>query len=149
MAVLRVVLIYVFLMLLFRVAGRRTVGDLSRFDLILLLIISEFIQQAVVAGDSSLTNAVILCSTLVAVDLAFSWLKLHHRGFERLLEGTPQLLVERGELLRDVMRQMRIDEQDILSAARRDGLERLEQIRFAVLETNGHISVIPEAQPRR
>jgi uncharacterized membrane protein YcaP (DUF421 family) len=144
-SVVRVALMYLFLMLLFRVAGRRTVGDLSRFDLVVLLVISELVQQAIVAADPSLTNAVILCSTLVALDVGFSWLKLRFRRFETLLEGVPLLVVDRGELVRDVMRQMRIDEGEILAAARlAHGLERLDQIRFAVVETSGHISIIPE-----
>jgi uncharacterized membrane protein YcaP (DUF421 family) len=149
-SVLRITFIYFFLMLLFRIAGRRTFGDLSRFDLIVLLLISELVQQAVVGDDPSTANAVILCSTLVGLEVALSWLKLRYRGLERLLEGTPLLVIDRGELVPSVMRETRIDEEEILAAARlAHGIERLDQIRFAVVETSGHISIVPERGSRR
>jgi uncharacterized membrane protein YcaP (DUF421 family) len=148
-SVLRITFVYFFLMLLFRIAGRRTFGDLSRFDLIVLLLISELVQQAVVGDDPSTINAVILCSTLVGLEVALSWLKLRHRGLERWLEGTPLLVIDRGELVPDVMRETRIDEDEILAAARlAHGIERLEQIRFAVVEKSGHISIVPEPSRR-
>ena len=147
--VLRITLIYLFLMALFRLAGRRTLSDISPFDFVLLLIISELVQQAVVADDPSLTNAVILCSALVALDIGLSLLKQRSPRIERLLEGTPVLLVEHGQPLDAALRRMRIDAHDILAAARHSqGLERMEQIRFAVLEKNGGISIVPEPDAR-
>jgi uncharacterized membrane protein YcaP (DUF421 family) len=144
-SVLRIAVIYGFLMLLFRVGGRRTLGDLSRFDLVVLLIISELVQQAVVADDASLTNAMILCSSLVAFDVALSWLKLRYRRLDEMLEGTPLLVVDRGKPLFEPMRQMRIDTAEVLAAARlAHGIARMEQIRYAVVETSGAISIVPE-----
>jgi uncharacterized membrane protein YcaP (DUF421 family) len=143
--VLRVALVYLFLMALFRLAGRRTLADVSPFDFVLLLIISELVQQAIVADDPSLTNAAILCSTLVALDIALTLLKQRSPRFERLLEGRAVLLVEHGEPLPDALAKMRIDTSDILAAARlSQGLERMDQIRFAVLEKTGGISIVPE-----
>lgn len=145
--VLRIALVYFFLMALFRLAGRRTLADISPFDFVLLLIISELVQQAVVANDPSLTNALLLCSTLVALDIGLSLLKQRSSRFERMLEGVPVLLVEHGRPLDEAMRAMRIDTSDILAAARvTQGLERIDQIRFAVLEKNGGISIIPERE---
>jgi uncharacterized membrane protein YcaP (DUF421 family) len=147
--VLRIALVYLFLMLLFRLAGRRTMSDMSPFDFVLLLIISELVQQAVVADDPSLTNAVVLCSALVGLDIALSLLKRASPRVERLLDGRPVLLVRHGEPVEATLRAMRIDESDILAAARgRQGLERIEQIRLAVVETNGAISVVPEPEAR-
>ena len=147
--VLRITLAYLFLMLLFRLAGRRTMSDLSPFDFVLLLIISELIQQAVVADDPSLTNAAILCSTLVALDIALSLIKRASPRIERMLDGAPVLLVNRGQPIEATMRAMRIDIPDILAAARATrGLERMDQIRIAVVENNGEISVVPEPEPR-
>jgi uncharacterized membrane protein YcaP (DUF421 family) len=147
--VLRIALVYFFLMLLFRVAGRRTMSDLSPFDFVLLLIISELVQQAVVADDPSLTNAFILCSSLVALDIGLSLLKLASPRLERVLDGSPALLVRHGKLIEPTLRAMRLDEGDILSAARTSqGLERIDQIRLAVVETNGEISVVPEPDAR-
>ena len=143
--VIRIALVYLFLMALFRLGGRRTLADLSPFDLVLLLIISEMVQQAVVAEDPSLINALLLCSTLIAIDIGLSLLKHLSPRLDRWLEGRPVLLLEHGEPLRDALRKMRIDEDDILAAARESqGLERLDQIRFAVLEKTGHISIVPE-----
>jgi uncharacterized membrane protein YcaP (DUF421 family) len=145
--VLRVALVYLFLMALFRLAGRRTLADVSPFDFVLLLIISELVQQAIVADDPSLTNAVILCSTLVALDIGLTLLKQRSPRFERMLEGRAVLLVEHGEPLPDALAKMRIDTRDILAAARlSQGLERMEQIRFAVLEKTGGISIVPERE---
>ena len=147
--VLRIALVYFFLMLLFRVAGRRTMSDLSPFDFVLLLIISELVQQAVVADDPSLTNAFILCSSLVALDIGLSLLKLTSPRVERVLDGSPALLVRHGQLIEPTLRAMRLDEGDVLSAARTSqGLERIDQIRLAVVETNGEISVVPEPDAR-
>lgn len=143
--VLRVALVYLFLMALFRLAGRRTLADVSPFDFVLLLIISELVQQAIVADDPSLTNAAILCATLVALDIGLSLWKQRSPRFEHMLEGRAVLLVEHGEPLPDALSKMRIGESDILAAARlSQGLERMEQIRFAVLEKSGGISIIPE-----
>lgn len=148
-SVFRVALVYLFLMALFRLAGRRTLADVSPFDLVLLLIISELVQQAIVADDASLTNALILCSTLVLLDIGLSLWKQRSPRMERLIEGTPVLLVEHGAPIPGALRAMRIDEADILASARLcQGLERMSQIRFAVLEKNGGISIVPEPNAR-
>jgi uncharacterized membrane protein YcaP (DUF421 family) len=149
-SVLRLAIVYVFLMVLFRVSGRRTVANMSRFDLVVVLLISELLQQAMTGNDFSLVNALVLCTTLVALDLAFSWIKLRWPHMDQLIEGVPVLLVERGRPLHTVMREMRVDEADVLEAARRiHGLRDLDQVQFAVLETNGSISIIPEAPTSR
>jgi uncharacterized membrane protein YcaP (DUF421 family) len=143
--VLRVALVYLFLMALFRLAGRRTLADISPFDFVLLLIISELVQQAIVADDPSLTNAVVLCTTLVLLDIGLSLWKQRSPRIERWLEGSPVLLVQHGEPIQEALRVMRVDEADILAAARLcQGLERMSQIRFAVLEKTGGISIVPE-----
>jgi uncharacterized membrane protein YcaP (DUF421 family) len=147
--VLRVALVYLFLMALFRLAGRRTLADLSPFDLVLLLIISELVQQAIVADDPSLTNALVLCTTLVLLDIGLSLWKQRSPRVEHLLEGSPVLLVEHGVPIPEALRVMRVDEADILAAARLgQGLERMSQIRFAVLEKAGGISIVPEPDAR-
>ena len=147
--VLRVATVYLFLMLLFRLAGRRTMADISPFDFVLLLIISELVQQAIVADDPSLTNAFILCTTLVLLDIGLSLWKQRSPRIERLLEGSPVLLVQHGQPIHEALRVMRVDETDILAAARLgQGLERMSQIRFAVLEKTGGISIVPETETR-
>jgi uncharacterized membrane protein YcaP (DUF421 family) len=147
--VIRIAIVYLFLLALFRLAGRRTLADISPFDFVLLLIISEMVQQAVVAEDPSLINAILLCSMLIAIDIGLSLLKHRWPRLDRLLEGRAVLLLQHGELQHDTLRKMRIDQHDILAAARESqGLERLDQIRFAVLEKTGHISIVPEPDSR-
>jgi uncharacterized membrane protein YcaP (DUF421 family) len=142
-SVLRALAIYAVLMVLFRITGKRSLGQITTFDFILLLIISEAIQNGLVGDSYSITNAFVLVTTLVLVDVGLSLVKGRSPRIERYLDGTPLVIVERGRLLRDRMGKARVDEGDVLNAARREGLERLAQVKHAVLERNGDISIIP------
>jgi len=145
-AIVRALVVYFFLLILFRIAGRRTLGQMTNFDLVLLLIISEATQNAMIGNDYSVTNGMLVILTLVGIDIGLSVLKQYFPRLERHLEGLPLVLVDRGQPLKDLMHRARIGEQDILSSAReKHGLERMEQIQYAVLETNGGISIIPKA----
>ena len=144
-SVLHTVAMFAVLLLLFRVTGRRTMGSMTSFDFILLLIISEATQQAMIGDDPSMTNAVLVMSTLLLCNVGLSLLKGRSATAARALEGVPTLIVAHGTPLRDRLEQARVDEADVLSAAREtQGLERMEQVRFAVLEANGRITVVPE-----
>jgi uncharacterized membrane protein YcaP (DUF421 family) len=143
-AVLHSAAIYVFLLLIFRIAGKRSLAKITTFDLVLLLIISESTQQALTGQDYSLTQALTVIVTLVLLDVGLSLVKQRLRGFDRVMEGEPIVLVADGRPLRDRLAKERMDEDDVLEAARQlQGLERMEQIKFAVLEKSGHISIIP------
>jgi uncharacterized membrane protein YcaP (DUF421 family) len=143
--VLRGLAIYLFLMIVFRLAGKRTLSKTTSFDFVLLLIISETTQQAMVESDHSLTSAAILIVTLVAADVLFSLVKQSSPAAERWIDGAPLLIVEDGRLLADRMSRERIDVSDVLEAAREQlGLESLGQIKLAVLERSGKISVVPK-----
>lgn len=144
-AILRGLVMYFILLILFRIAGRRTLGQMTNFDFVLLLIISEATQNAMIGDDYSVTNGVLVILTLVGIDIALSLLKQRFPVVERHLEGLPLVLVEQGRPLKELMHRARVDEQDILSSAReKHGLERMDQIKYAVLETNGGISIIPK-----
>ncbi len=146
-AVLRAAVIYVVLMVLFRLAGQRTLSELGAFDFVLLLVIGESTQQALLGDDFSVTNAVIVITTLLAIDVVISHVKQRSSRIDRWLEGTPIVVMSDGKLLRDRMDRLRIDEADILTAAREaHGLERLDEIRYAVLERSGGISIVPNRQ---
>ncbi|HET7584280.1 MAG TPA: YetF domain-containing protein [Gemmatimonadaceae bacterium] len=141
---LRGAAIYVFLLIVFRVAGKRTLTQITTFDFVLLLIISEAVQQSLIATDNSLTNAVMLVLTLVGLDILLSLVKQRVPRLERLMEGAPVVIVEDGMLHRDRMAKERVDEADILAAAReRQGLARLDQIAYAVVERSGGITIVP------
>lgn len=144
-AVARGLFIYAFLLVLFRLAGTRTVAQLTSFDLVLLLIISEATQQAMIDSDDSITNAVLLIVTLIAADIGMSLIRQRWPRTEKWLDGSPIVIVEHGRPLRELMKKVRVDEEDVLAAAREHhGLERLAQVRYAVLECSGGITIIPE-----
>lgn len=148
-SIVRVIAIYIFLLIVFRIAGRRTLAEMTSFDLIVLLIISEQTQQAMVGHDHSLINAMLMIITLVGTDIGFSLLKQRSSTIEKLLDGVPTILLEDGRPLKDRMAKARVDEFDILAAARQlQGLERLDQVKYAVLERNGDISIIPKEQSK-
>ena len=144
-AVLRGAAIYLFLLVLFRLAGRRTFAEMTSFDFVLLLVIGEATQQALLGDDFSLVNAVLVIITLIVIDVGLSLLKLRHPKLDTLIEGSPTLIVEYGRPLHARLAEARLREEDILLAAREtQGMERMEQIRFAILEKNGKISIIPD-----
>jgi uncharacterized membrane protein YcaP (DUF421 family) len=143
-SILRGLAVYVFL-LVFRIAGKRSLAETTSFDLILLLIISETTQQAMVDHDHSMTNAFLLIITLVGADILLSLFKQRAPAAERWLDGVPIVIVQDGRLLEDRASRERIDENDVLEAARLcQGLESMDQIKFAVLERGGRISIIPK-----
>mgnify|MGYP001124158055 CR=1 FL=1 len=143
-AVFRASIMYLFLLIIFRITGKRTLGQSTTFDFVLLLIIGEATQQALLGNDFSLTNAVIVITTLVLIDVGIAFWKQRSQTMDKLLDGMPLVIVDNGEPLKERMDRVRIDEEDILSAARRtQGLERMEQIKYAVLERSGDISIIP------
>lgn len=147
-AVLRATVVYVVLLLLFRISGRRSLSQLTTFDFVLLLIIGEATQQALLGEDFSLTNAVLVIVTLLAIDIALSLAKQRSPSVEKLIDGVPIVLVENGRPLDDRLRKSRVSEEDVLEAARSlQGLERLDQIKFAVLEVSGGITIIPKERP--
>lgn len=146
--VVRGVAIYLIVFVLFRLSGRRTLAQITTFDFVLLLIIGEATQQALLGEDFSLTNAVLVIVTLITIDIALSLVKRRSPSVEKLIDGVPMILVENGRPLSDRLRKSRVSEEDVLEAARRlQGLERLDQIKFAVLEVSGGITVIPKKGP--
>lgn len=148
-AVLRATVVYFFLLLVFRIAGRRMLSEMTTFDFVLVLIVAEATQQGLLGNDFSVTNAFLVIITLFGIELALTALKQRSARLEKWIDGVPSVIIEDGRPLKDRMEKARIDERDILSAARTGyGLERMDQIKYAVLERNGSISIIPK-QSRR
>jgi uncharacterized membrane protein YcaP (DUF421 family) len=144
-SVLRALAVYVFLLVIFRVAGKRTMAQVTVFDFVLLLIISEATQQAMIGQDFSITNAVLVITTLIGAERGLTWVQRRFKKIDRLLDGLPLVLVEDGKPLEDRLKQERVDEEDILAAARQtQGLARMDQIKYAVLEQTGGISIVPK-----
>jgi uncharacterized membrane protein YcaP (DUF421 family) len=136
--------VYLLLLVMFRLAGKRTLAQITIFDLVLVLIIAEASQRALLGDDTSITQAAIVVATLISLDRALGWLSHRSQRIDRWANDVPLVLIEDGRLCRDRMDRMRIDDDDILESARElQGLERMDQIKYAVLERTGAISVIP------
>jgi uncharacterized membrane protein YcaP (DUF421 family) len=143
-SVLRGAAVYLMLLVFFRVAGRRTLGQMTNFDFVLLLIISEATQNAMIGDDFSVTNGMLVVVTLIGLNVLLSHVKQWSRVAEIWLDGKPTIIVEQGEPKTEIMKRERVDEDDVLAAARQSqGIERMEQIKYAVLETSGGISIVP------
>lgn len=148
-SVIRAVVVYFFLLVIFRIAGRRAIAQSSVFDLVLLLIIANVADNALLGDDNSMTNALLQIVTLTTLFLGLSLLKQRSPRLTRLLEGLPLVIVQNGQPITELMQQMQVDEADVLNAARESqGLERMDQIKYAVLEVNGLISIIPKETAR-
>jgi uncharacterized membrane protein YcaP (DUF421 family) len=144
-SVLRAVAIYPFLIVLFRIAGKRSLSEVSTFEFVLLLVVGEATGQAVIGKDFSVTNAYLVILTLVALQIAMTLLKERSETVRRWLDGLPVVLVENGQPIKDRLDKVRVGEDAILAAARElQGLERMEQIKYAVMESTGVISIIPK-----
>ncbi|MHC8411219.1 DUF421 domain-containing protein [Pseudomonas sp. Hz4] len=144
-SVLRAAAMYLALMVLFKIAGRRSLAELTTFDFLLLMIIGEATQQALLGDDFSLTNSMLVIVTLIVIDVGLSLLKQRSQWVSQLIDGGPTIIVENGKFLHKRLRHSRLLEADIMEAARSSqGIERLDQIKFAILERNGKVSVIAQ-----
>lgn len=144
-SILRGAATYVFVWLIFRVTGKRTLAQITTFDAVLLLIISETTQSALVDDDNSFTNSVLLILSMLGLDVIFSCVKQRFPAVEKVMDGAPLLVVNRGELMREAMEKERVDEHDILHAARElHGIGTLDGVEYAILEQTGEITIIPK-----
>lgn len=142
--VVRGLAVYLFVYLVFRILGKRSLAEITTFDFVLLLIISETTTDALISEDFSLMGCFIMVCTLVGTDYLLSLIKNRSQWFEVLSEGAPLVIVDHGKPLKKRMEKTKVDESDVLEAAREmHGLERMSQIKYAVLERDGTISIIP------
>lgn len=143
-SVLRGLAVYFVLLVATRLSGRRTMAQVTPFDFVLLLIIAETTQQALLGDDFSITNSVILIVTLFGVDIGLSYLKQWSPRSAAVLDGLPTVLISRGEPDIHALRRARVSLGDIMENARQQhGLSRLDQVDCAVLEVGGNLSIIP------
>ena len=141
--VARAAIVYVFLIVLLRISGKRQVGQLSPFDLVMLLVLSNTVQNSMNAGDNSVAAGMILATTLVALNFAVGHATYRSRRIEDLIDGRPQILIHDGKLYEDVMRGAQLTMIELEAALRRGGCVAIADVRLAVLENNGGISVVP------
>lgn len=141
--VIRGAAIYFVVLVLVRISGRRSLSEMTPFDLVLILIIAETTQQALLGDDFSLTNAAILIVTLFVIDIGLSYVKEYWPWADKVLDGKPTLLIADGKQDDRALKRARVSIDDIMSTARSQyGIGQLSEVRHAVLETDGKISII-------
>jgi uncharacterized membrane protein YcaP (DUF421 family) len=139
---LRSVAVYTFLLVAFRLCGKRQLGQLSAFDLVVLLIISNVVQNAVIGNDNSLGGGLIGATTILLLNLLVAYVTFRFRRADRVIEHSPTVLVRHGRILRDNLRRERLGPRDLRAALRHHGVVSIRDIRYAFLEEDGHVSVI-------
>jgi uncharacterized membrane protein YcaP (DUF421 family) len=143
-SVIKSAIVFLVLWLVIRASGRRTLGQLTVFDFILFLIIGGVAQRALTAQDYSLTHAFLIIATFVVIDVVVSLVERDVPAVASILKGLPTVVVENGRVLSGRLRRARLTEDDVLQAARRlHGLETMNEIKFAIFEASGEISIIP------
>ncbi len=143
--ILRGVIVYVFLIVLLRITGKRQVGQLAPFDLVLLLVLSNAVQNSMNGGDNSLVGGLISATTLVVLNYAVGFLTYRSKRLEMLVEGRPEVLIHNGKLFEEVMARGQLTHHEINAALRQAGCSCIEEVHSAILENNGSISVTPRA----
>lgn len=144
--IVRALLVYLFLILLLRVTGKRQVGQLAPFDLVLLLVLSNAVQNSMNGGDNSLIGGVISATTLVLINLAVGVVTHRSKKLEGIIEGHPQVLIHNGKLYQEIMTAARLTHHELHAALRQGGCACVDDVHMAVLENNGSISVVPKRE---
>jgi uncharacterized membrane protein YcaP (DUF421 family) len=142
--VIRSAVVYLFVMVLMRLLGRRELSKMQPFDLLILVVIADFVQQGVTQQDYSVTGAVLAVGTFALLIVATSWLAWRFPRTRPIIDGNPVVLVEDGNPILDNLRRERISVEEIAAQARLQQLDSLRNVRWAILETSGEISFIPK-----
>jgi len=140
--VLRSVVVYLFLLAAFRLAGKRTLGQMTAFDLVVLLIISNVVQNALIGNDNSLGGGLIGATTILVLNAIVAWITFRYKRVERIVEHSPTVIVRHGRILRDSLRRERLSLAELRSALRTQGVMSLQDVRYVILEEDGKLSVI-------
>lgn len=140
----RGLLIYFFLILLLRATGKRQIGQMSPFDLVLLMVLSNAVQNSMVGGDNSVSAGLILAVTLVAANWIVGKVTSSSRTMEKLIEGSPQVLFHNGKICEKILSEVQITRQELIAAVHKAGYNDLNEVRTAILENDGSISIIPK-----
>jgi uncharacterized membrane protein YcaP (DUF421 family) len=139
--IVRAAVVYLFLFALLRFGGKKHVGELAPFDLLVLLILSETVQGALMADEKSLTGGLISAATLIGLAHLMNYASWYNKKAERFCEGTPRVLVRNGHVNKEQLAQEQVTHSELVEALRRQGCTSLTRVRFAVLENDGSITV--------
>src|ERR1700704_4379080 len=143
--VLRSAVVSAFLIVLLGLTGKRQIGQLAPFDLVLLLVLSNAVQNSMNGGDNSLVGGLVSAATLVALNYGIGHATFTSKRLEALIEGRPLLIIHNGHIFEDVMRHAKLTHHELSAALRRSGCTCAEEVQVAVLENNGSISVVVHA----
>jgi len=141
--ILRSVIVYGFLLVAFRLAGKRMLGQLTAFDLVVLLIISNVLQNAAIGNDNSLGGGLLGAAVIIGLNFLVGWLTFRHKRAERLIENSPTIIVKHGRVLHANLARERMSMAELRAALRKEGITAMHEVRYAILEEDGHVSVVP------
>lgn len=130
-----------------RIAGKRELGQMTVFDLVVILLIANAVQNAMVGPDFSVQGGILAAFVLIVLNRAVALLRLHGRVWGRLIEGTPTVLIEDGELIEPHVRREGLERAELDMVVREHGVDSIGDVKLAVLETDGSISIVPMASP--
>jgi len=145
--ILRSLIVYFFLLFMLRLLGKREVAQMTVFDLVVLLILSNVLQNAMIGPDNSVTGGLIGATAILVANWVMGRLAFQSKWFGRTIEGVPVLLIHHGQFVEPNMRRESISKEDVLSTMRTQGVFHLHEVRAAVLEPSGKLSVMKEENP--
>ena len=140
--IVRSAVVYIFLLVILRISGKRQIGQLAPFDLVLLLVLSNAVQNSMTGGDNSLVGGLISCTTLIALNYSVGFATFKSKKLESVIEGRPQVLIHNGRLREDVMAESMLTHHELEAALRQQGCAEVGDCHSAILENNGMVSVI-------
>ncbi|HVO25362.1 MAG TPA: YetF domain-containing protein [Candidatus Margulisiibacteriota bacterium] len=140
--IIRAMVVYFFLLVTLRLTGKRQLGQMSSFDLVVLLILSNTVQNAIIGNDNSITGGLIGAVTILGLNYGIARLTTVNKRFERLVEGAPTLLVHNGKVIEEHLRRELITRDELMAALRRQGILTLDEVRVVLLEETGAITAV-------
>ena len=143
--VIRAAVIFCFIFLVTRIAGRRQLSELEPFDVILLVVLGDLVQQGITQSDESVTGTLIVISTITLLSVLVGWLSFRFARVRLITEGEPIILIHDGQLIEANLRRERLTRNDLEEEARQQQVPSLDQVRWAILEDGGTISIIPKS----
>ncbi len=144
--VISATVVFVLVWVVVRIVGKRELSELSAFDFVILVVVGDLVAEGVISEDTSVTGAVVAVATIALLTVAMSWLSWRLPRRRSFFEGVPTLLVRDGTIIRESLRIERLDEADLLAAARQNGIEHLDHVKWAVLEQDGSFSFFADEQ---
>ena len=144
--ILRAVVVYAVVLGMVRLGGKRALGQITPFDVLLIVLLGNAVQNALLGRDTSLAGGLLLAATLITLNYTVGWVTTRSRRMERLIEGEPVLVARDGKLLDSVLRRELITQADFDAAMRQQGCGGIEEVALALLEINGHITIVPRTK---